>query len=235
MKLLCRFSVCLTFALAVLLFFATTAHAQEYITTAYLRLRTGPSLDDDIIRTVARGTRVYVTDTRDGEWYAVTVGDTDGYMYAAFLSPAPEPGEEDEVAAGAVELLTWSTVRNNVIRNGADLQVTDVRTGITWTMRAFSQGNHADVETVTAADTANMQRAFGGRWTWDTRPIWVTTPDGRRLAASLNGMPHGGSTISGNNMNGHVCMHFLESRTHNGNRSHERDHQNSVRAAYNVA
>jgi len=56
--------------------------------------------------------------------------------------------------------------------------------------------------------------------------------NGRTIAASLNGMPHAGSTRH-NNMNGHVCLHFLGSSTHTSAPSHVRDHQNAVMEAFN--
>jgi len=211
-------------------------------TTANLRLRTGPSLDSGIIRTVSSDSIVTVHDRRDGVWFAVTERGTNGYMYAEFLIPIPvpsyEPGLayisqelEEQINTPAVELVDWWDVRNTIIRTGVDLHITDVRTGITFWVRSFSNGNHADVETITREDTDAMLRAYNGRWSWDTRPVWVTV-DGRRFAASINGMPHAGSTNSNNGMNGHVCLHFLNSRTHSGNRSHERDHQNSVQEAF---
>jgi len=208
-----------------------------YRTTANLRLRTGPSLDADIIRTVSSNGIVRVYDRLDGEWFSVYHNGTMGYMNAEFLEYIPDLDafleylEELRSAIPAVELVDWWDARNTIIRTGVTLHITDVRTGITFNVRSFSNGNHADVETVTQADTDAMLRAYGGRWSWDTRPIWVTV-DGRTFAASINGMPHAGSTISGNGMNGHVCIHFLNSRTHSGNRSHERDHQNSVQEAY---
>jgi len=128
------------------------------------------------------------------------------------------------------DLLLWSHVRNILPRNTPVL-VTDVRTGSTFHVMSFSHGNHADVFPATPEDTATLLRVFGGRWSWDTRPIWVHI-NGRRVAASINGMPHGGGGNRNNNMNGHICIHFRGSRTHSGSAFHERDHQNSVSEAY---
>jgi len=208
-----------------------------YRTTVRLNLRRGPGTGYDRIITTNPGQLVYVTDVRDGEWFAVEVNGQAGYMYTYFLEEAEAPTEEelsDEIQItatnGPVERIPWSQARN-VLTRGQAFTVVDVRTGITWQMASFSHGNHADVEPVTAADTAAMLRAWGGRWCWTPRPIQVHV-NGRVLAASLNGMPHAGSTNNNNNMRGHVCMHFYGSRTHNGNRSHERDHQNAVNEAF---
>jgi len=204
-----------------------------YRTTARLNLRRGPGTNHDRIMTANVGQLVTVTDTRDGVWFAVEVNGQTGYMYAYFLEAAPQATAEDvALNSGSIERLHWNDARN-VLTRGQAFTVVDVRTGITWRMASFSHGNHADSEPVTADDTAAMLRAWGGRWCWTPRPIHIHIND-RILAASLNGMPHAGSTNHNNNMRGHVCIHFYGSRTHNGNRSHERDHQNAVNEAFNA-
>ena len=128
------------------------------------------------------------------------------------------------------KLLEWSYVRTILPRN-TPVMITDVRTGITYWVNSFSHGSHADVFPVSPEDTAIIHSTFNNRWTWNTRPIWVHI-DGRKIAASINGMPHGGGVNRDNNMNGHLCIHFRGSRTHSGSAAHERDHQNSVTEAY---
>jgi len=207
----------------------------RFRTTARLNLRQGPGTGYSRLMTANPGQLVIVTDERDGEWFAVEVNGVAGYMYAYFLTEVPEDEEINvniSVTNGPVERVTWSYARN-FISIGTPLTIVDVRTGITWQVASFSHGNHADVEPITAADTAAMREAFGGRWCWQPRPIHVHV-GGRVFAASINGMPHAGSTNHNNNMNGHVCIHFYGSRTHNGNRSHERDHQNAVTEAFNA-
>ena len=200
-------------------------------TTANLNLRTGPSTSTYRIKTVNRGSLVSVTDLRDGEWVAVEVNGRTGYMYKYFLTKVADAEALTIYEVnGNVERLHWSVARDVLVR-GEAFTVVDVRTGISWRMATFSHGNHADSEPVTADDTAAMRQAFGGRWCWTPRPIHIHV-NGRVLAASINGMPHAGSTNHNNNMNGHVCIHFYGSRTHNGNRSHERDHQNAVNEAF---
>ena len=205
-----------------------------YRTTARLNLRRGPGTNHAVIMTASLGQLVTVTDTRDGVWFAVNVNGHAGYMHSDFLEPAPQATTEDiALNDGTVERLHWNVARD-VLTRGEAFTVVDVRSGITWRMASFSHGNHADVEPVTADDTAAMLRAWGGRWCWSPRPIHIHVND-RILAASLNGMPHAGSTNHNNNMRGHVCIHFYGSRTHNGNRNHERDHQNAVNEAYRAA
>jgi len=46
-------------------------------------------------------------------------------------------------------------------------------------------------------------------------------------------MPHAQSTIGGNGLSGHICLHFYQSRTHNGNRNYEAQMQRAVMQAFN--
>jgi len=201
-----------------------------FMTTSAVNLRPSPDTNNSRITLVQSGSRVEVTSFGCGEWFAVNVNGTPGYMSSEWLMPwstATTP-----VAPGTVELLHWDEARH-VMTIGTPATIIDIRTGLAWQVASFSNGNHADVETLTAEDTATMLMAWGGRWSWTPRPVLVII-NGRTLAASLNGMPHAGSTRSGNNMNGHVCLHFLGSRTHNGTVSHERDHQAAIQEAYNT-
>jgi len=152
------------------------------------------------------------------------------YQIDAYIANNLPGFNPERTSAYGVELLHWSYARR-LFRLHVPMQVTDVRTGITYWVSSFSNGNHADVRPVSAADTAAMHRTFGGTWSWTTRPVLVTI-EGRTFAASINGMPHGGGSIPGNNMHGHICIHFFGSRTHSGALSHERDHQNSVQEAF---
>jgi hypothetical protein len=73
------------------------------------------------------------------------------------------------------------------------------------------------VQPLTAFDTAVMREIYGGRWSWARRPVLVEV-GGHRLAASMNGMPHGAGSIGGNDFPGHFCIHFLLSEVHRSGR-----------------
>lgn len=117
--------------------------------------------------------------------------------------------------------------KTGLFRDGATATVTDVKTGVTFRVKRCGGYNHADVEPLTAADTWKIYSLYGEEWSWSRRSIWVTLSDGTTLAASMNGMPHGGSSIEENNFDGHFCIHFLNSRTH-GTDNVDPDHQNAV-------
>ena len=138
------------------------AGPQRFRTTARLNLRQGPTTDSARIMTANPGQLVYVTDVRDGVWFAVEVNGQTGYMYAEFLVEVAEGAIVAPDFNGTVERLHWSEARELTTR-GTPLTLVDVRTGITWQVASFSNGNHADVEPITAEDTAAMLSAFG-RW-----------------------------------------------------------------------
>ena len=221
----------------------------DFVVSGNVNFRTSPSSDrrDNIIQLLDPGTVIELhrfTSSEHPDWSYVSVNGQMGYVSSQFVRAKWEFEEQQKVDAGTfvyptapshigtIELLPWSEVRR-IWPVGTVAQVTDVRTGLVYNVRNMSNGNHADVETVTQADTNIMNRTYGGVWSWATRPIIVSV-NGRHIAASINGMPHAGSTISGNGMNGHVCIHFQGSRTHNGNQRHTNDHQNSVQEAFRV-
>ena len=128
----------------------------------------------------------------------------------------------------SIEALGWSQV-NRLFPRNSTATVTDVQTGLSFRIRRLYGTNHADVEPLTAQDTNVMRRIYGGSWSWDRRAV-VVNINGRLIAGSINGVPHGGQSIRNNNFNGHFCLHFQNSRTH-GNNSLDSEHQSMISRA----
>ena len=141
-------------------------------------------------------------------------------------TPKPGSGSSSTVKHGIME--EWSVV-NRLAPRGSTFLVKDYWTGITYTCYRMGGNKHMDVEPKTKEDTAAMKKSMGGRWTWQRRPLLVRIK-GKWYAASLYGEPHGQQTIHNNNMDGQVCIHFLNSRTH-GTNIKDPDHQRCIRIA----
>jgi len=130
------------------------------------------------------------------------------------IEPTPTPRR----LAGAVRtvpkgtLKDWSWGRNRFPR-GSSTAVIDVYTRVQYSMTRVGGSQHYDVEPSTKTDCARLKSTYGGTWSWSRRPV-VIKISGVWVAASTNGMPHGYETVSGNNMNGQVCIHLLNSSTH---------------------
>ncbi|MEA4845707.1 MAG: peptidoglycan-binding domain-containing protein [Clostridiaceae bacterium] len=151
-----------------------------------------------------------------------------------------------------IEMLDWWKEANTVFSIGTTADVTDVRTGKSFTIVRTYGGNHADCEAATLEDSKIIKGIWGGNWSWSRRPIIIEV-DGRKLAASMAAMPHAGvdsqpankilssrsqgygrgynlDKIKNNGMDGVVDVHFLNSRTHGTNKV-DANHQKAVKEA----
>ncbi|MGI6707268.1 MAG: peptidoglycan-binding domain-containing protein [Clostridia bacterium] len=142
--------------------------------------------------------------------------------------PPAEEKKEETPKEKAVEMLSWSQVDKLFPRKSTAVMV-DVDTGLKVNIYRYGGTLHADVEPKTSQDTATLKKIYGGQWSWTRRAV-ILEVGGRRIAASINGMPHGEQDIKNNNFDGQFCMHFLDSRVHSSNRVCP-DHQAMVRKA----
>ena len=174
--------------------------------------------------------------------YSDNVIDANGSMTGNDDKPVKVDGTPVKPALSAVKSVDFFSSegdkyfnrKKGTFRDGAYAIVTDVATGISYRVKRVGGYNHTDVEPATAFDTWQMYRIYGEEWAWTRHAVLVTLSDGTTLAGSANGMPHGESHISGNNMNGHTCIHFLNSRTH-GSDKMDAAHQSAIRAAANCS
>ena len=130
----------------------------------------------------------------------------------------------------AAALMVFSFFENggsSVFTGTCVYTIKDVATGKTFQARRRFGSNHLDSEPLTASDTAVLKSLYGGEWSWNRRAILVLY-NGHVYAASMNGMPHGTSTISNNNFDGHFCIHFYKSKTHGSGKVDDM-HQKCVR------
>ncbi len=133
---------------------------------------------------------------------------------------------------GEVKLSTWDDIAK-VFTKGSKALVTDVKSGRQFWVTRFGGWYHADSEPLTAEDTAIMKECFGGKWSWDRHPIWVTIGS-VTYAASQHGMPHMVDVVGGNDFPGHFCIHFNGSKVHETGKECPR-HQYCVKKAYEKA
>ena len=199
------------------------------------------------------------TNTADGyTWYNILVKDIDGWIRGDLLrilssSEAAaydqSPSGSSAGASGATlytpEIADWKASNiQSIFYKGCVATVTDVKTGISFQVKRWSGGSHADVEPLTASDTAAICRIYGvtsasnitEKNNYQRRSILVTI-SGHSYAASMYGVPHNaseGNTIKDNNYNGQFCIHFTNSSTH-GTKNVDADHQNAINYAYSNA
>lgn len=172
---------------------------------------------------VDMGAKVTVT-SHKGSWARVQRGSDVGYMKKSVLT-----SKKPSSSSGSVKKMNWwNSGIQSIFSRGSTAKVTDVRTGISFSVRRKGGTKHADTEPLTKSDTRKMKKASGGSWSWNRRPIIVTI-GGKRYAASMNTMPHGESSLD-NGYPGHFCIHFTESHTH-GSDKVDAAHQSAINTA----
>lgn len=122
---------------------------------------------------------------------------------------------DNEIIYG--EMLTWAQV-NKVFPKFAKATVIDVDTRMSFQVQRRGGSSHADVQPLTADDTLIMKTIYDGKWSWKRKAVIIQLDNGKRIAASMNGMPHGQGAIKDNNFNGHSCIHFKDCKTHGSNK-----------------
>ena len=171
---------------------------------------------------------------------------------AAAVQPAESKDETADENKSVDYMPPWYGDVEKTFSLGKTATVYDIETGKSFKIKRTYGHNHADCETLTAADTATMKKIFGGSWSWERRAIIISV-GGVKLAASMSGMPHAGldkytanktvSSRSGgygrgtnldavkkNNMNGVFDIHFYKSKNHYNNKIDPK-HQDLVKKA----
>lgn len=142
----------------------------------------------------------------------------------------------------------WFKDVQYIFKRGTNATITDVETGKTFDLKRTYGTNHADVEPLTKKDSAIIKDIWNG-WSWERRAVVVKVGN-YTLAGSMTAMPHAGvdsapastivsnrsggygrgsnlDAVKGNGANGHMDIHFLNSRTHSTNIK-QASHQNMV-------
>ena len=219
--------------------------------SAYKNADSNTSTDDDSLRKGATGTAVKTLQTNlkklgfytayvDGSFGSTTESAVKAFQKKYGLTADGVAGSatlkkiESAVASASsgkitTERLDWFNGGKYVIPNGAVFQIKDVSTGLIFSARRQSGGNHMDAEPLTAEDTAILKKINGGSFSWRRRAVLVKY-NGHVYAASIYSEPHGTNTILDNNFDGQFCLHFYGSKTHGTDRV-DADHQKCVEQA----
>lgn len=145
----------------------------------------------------------------------------------------------------------WFSQVQNIFYRGCDAVVTDIDTGKSFKMRRTFGTNHADVEPLTVEDT-NIIKSIWNGFSWERRAVIVKIGE-NYIAGSMTAFPHAGvdnmpavqvvnnrsggygrgqnlDAVKNNGINGHMDIHFLNSKTH-GSNVVQSSHQNMVKKA----
>ena len=139
---------------------------------------------------------------------AITAGGTGSSTSSGTTTTTAAAPTVTTISASQVRYANWYSEVKARCRLFPNATIYDFTTGISWQVNIFSMGAHADAEPLTARDTAEMNRAFGGKTTWTPKAVWVVLSDGTVYMASTHNTPHDTYHIRDNNFDGHICIHF---------------------------
>ena len=185
--------------------------------------------NDNLVKVATGTTKGYMkkSDVSDTPQQTTT---NKNYTDGATKSNGPVGGSTVVPAKGTAVAKDWfNSDIQKIFARGVIAQVTDVETGLSWLEKRTGGMYHADCQPLTAADTAALKNAYGGVWSWNRRAVFVTI-DGVNYAASINGMPHGGQSITDNDFQGHHCIHFTNSKVHATGKV-DSGHQSAIKKA----
>lgn len=128
--------------------------------------------------------------------------------------------------------IDWFDGMDQIFEKYVPIRIIDVQTQKSYFVQRGGGYNHADVEPIDEENTKIFKSLYG-QWSWARRPVWVQIGT-NVYAGSINGMPHGFDLVDKNDMQGHTCIHFLNSKTH-GSKKVDADHQQCVQKAYKTA
>lgn len=111
------------------------------------------------------------------------------------------------------EMLAWESVKE-ILPLGNEAVVRDLDSGKRFSIRRSGGHSHAMVEPLTGKDSAVVKELYSGRWSWKRRAVVVET-GGKKIAASLSGMPTGSGEIRDNDCYGSVSLFFAGPATEN--------------------
>lgn len=162
-------------------------------------------------------------------------------QHALFQTVPLGTGSSSEFTFYPAEKIDWftGTINKDWVK-GTSAKIYDVKTGIVWTARRWSGGNHAEVEPLTADDTKRLCESYGvskaSQIPWNYRPVLVLIGN-HNYCASIYAKEHTSTSdgvISNNNFTGTMCVHFTNSKTHDSNVVNA-GHQEDIEYAYTHA
>ncbi|MBQ4075372.1 MAG: peptidoglycan-binding protein [Clostridia bacterium] len=127
--------------------------------------------------------------------------------------PGQDDNQQDSSSSFRVPLpsevryANWFSEIRSRARLMPDVVIYDPDSGLHFNLHMFSFGKHADSEPPTAKDTEILYQ-INGKDNWDPKYVWVIFSDGRVYIASIHSQGHTVDHTSGNDMVGHICLHF---------------------------
>ena len=130
-----------------------------------------------------------------------------------------------------LQLLPLSfNVMDKLLPQDCQFEVFDIKTKLSFCATRVGGNLHMDIVPFSTQDAQLLLEMVDGNWTQSRRPVLVKSSSEAFVPASLCPYPHGYNASK--NFNGHLCLHFLESKM-DGTKEEDYKHQKCVRYAQN--
>lgn len=119
-------------------------------------------------------------------------------------------------------------IMDSLMEIGKEYKLVDLESGIEILVQRTGGIGHAEIETVDKNNTLLLKEIFG-ELSWERRPVFLLLNDNTFVCASLSGYPHGENILK-NDLGGHLCLHFKNSKMH-GTNLVDPSHQKAIKKA----
>ena len=130
-----------------------------------------------------------------------------------------------------IAMLDWQSSANALFAPFENTRIFDITTQKTFIVQRTGGTRHADVEPVDAKNTQIFCEII--ETASSPRRAVLVCLSGVWVAASLASQAHGYSLITDNNFEGHLCIHFLCSKTDSTKKT-DYMHQKTIKKAYKL-
>ena len=145
------------------------------------------------------------------------------------ISNFKETEVNSQTESGIKTLLVDWNIADALIEQEKIYRLIDLHSGESILIERIGGVEHADIETINEENTKTLFAITGENWSWERRPVYMQLSDNVYLSASMSAYPHGDSKLN-SNLDGHICLHFLNSKTH-GSKKVDSAHQKAIKEA----
>ncbi len=196
----------------------------ETTRAAVIKFQKLNGLTADGIAGKATQTRLYTGDC--------VTGDNDAYAGEGEVPTVSTGNGGGPASVSQVKWLMWIDEIKPQLGSADILLVYEPKSNTSYRIRVYARGKHLDAEPYTLQDTALMKAAWGGKFAWDEKPVYVRLPSGVWCIASTHSMPHEENGLVNNGFVGHLCVHFprtMQETIAAGDTKNGVRHQNDIR------
>lgn len=120
------------------------------------------------------------------------------------------------------------SIMDSLLPIDSQFEVCDLQSKLSFLAKRTGGQFHLDIEPLDKQNAKILQEIAGEDWSWKRREALVKINDNTFVPASFSAYPHGHETL--HTINGHICLHFLNSKT-DGTKEEDLKYQQCIKLA----